>query len=372
MNDPLDNSAASNLAPWPDPLLTQDGLRVSSPLQWPARRQEIAALMLPLAYGPLPDVPESVGLVCLHQALLRRQSGTRLLHCRVEPAGTAAFHVRLFVPPGNGPFPVIISGDGCWQYADEAVRATMLARGYVFAEFNRVEIAADPDSTATCLAQIHAAARPRTLAIWAWAFHRVVDALQSLAWIDPAAITVVGHSRGGKAALLAGATDTRIALTSANNSGAGGAGCWRHRGPGAETLADILARFDYWFDPRLRAFAGRESELPFDQHFLKALVAPRALLTTEALDDRWANPQGSWQTHRAAQRVFDLLGAADKAAIVFRVGGHDHCLADWICLMDFADAVLRGMPQRRPIAIDPFPDLPAPLQIVAGGAPIAR
>ena len=269
------------------------------------------------------------------------------------------FQLRLYVPPGDGPFPLIVSGDGCWHYAGDAALAAMLSRGYVFAEFNRVEIAADPGGLATGLALAHAVAQPRTLARWAWAYHRVVDVLHPLSWIDSRAITVVGHSRGGKAALLAGATDTRIALTSANNSGAGGAGSWRHQGPGAETLTDILTAFGYWFDPRLQAYAGRECALPFDQHFLKVLVAPRALLTTEALGDPWANPQGSWQSHRAAQCVFDLLGVAQHAAIIFRAGGHDHTLADWNCLLDFADAVLRGMPQRRPIMVDPFPELPA-------------
>ncbi|MEO8859493.1 MAG: hypothetical protein ABI343_21110 [Burkholderiaceae bacterium] len=247
---------------------------MSSPSHWPARRQEIAELMLPLAYGALPDAPASVRLVCLHRALLRRHADTRLLSCRVEPAGNAPFHLRLLVPPGDGPFPVIVSGDGCWHYANDAALAAMLSRGYVFAEFNRVEIAADPGALATDLMLTHALAQPRTLARWAWGYHRVVDALLQLPWIDPAALAVVGHSRGGKAALLAGATDTRIALTSANNSGAGGAGCWRYGGPGAETLSDILTAFGYWFDPRLQAYAGRESELPFDQHFLKAMVAP--------------------------------------------------------------------------------------------------
>jgi hypothetical protein len=188
----------------------------------------------------------------------------------------------------------------------------------------------------------------------------VVDVLRTLDWIDPAAIAVVGHSRGGKAALLAGATDERIALTSANNSGAGGAGSWRHQGPGAESLADLLRAFGHWFDPGLQVFAGREHTLPFDQHFLKALIAPRALLTTEALDDHWANPQGSWQSHRAALCVFDLLGAVRQMGIAFRPGGHEHNLADWNSLLDFADAVLRGQPRQRRPAVDPFPGLAPP------------
>lgn len=360
MNDSLDTLMRSGRADWPDPLLNQVGQRVSNPAQWPARRREIIDLMLPLAYGDLAPVPASTRLVCLHQALLRRHGGARLLSCRIEPDAAPPFQLQLFVPPGDGPFPCILSGDGCWHYADDAVLAAMLERGYVFAQFNRVEVAADPGAPDRALALPRAEVQARTLSAWAWAYHRVVDVLHPLRWIDAAAIAVVGHSRGGKAALLAGAIDTRIALTSANNSGAGGACSWRHQGPGAETLADLLANFSYWFDPRLQAYAGRESALPFDQHFLKALIAPRALLTTEALDDLWANPQGSWQSHRAAQCVFDLLGARDQLAIAFRAGGHDHTLADWNCLIDFADTRLRVMPSFRSAQADPFPGLPPP------------
>lgn len=360
MNDPLDTMVVSSSAEWPDPLLRQGGERVVDPGHWPVRRQEISDLMLPLAYGRFPPVPTSTRLVCLHRTVLKRLAGAQLVSCRVEPDGVAPFALRLFVPTGAGPFPVIVSSDGCWHYADDAALDAMLARGYAFAEFNRVEIAADTGGPASSLTMAQAIAQPRTLAAWAWGFHRVVDVVRTLAWIDPHAITVVGHSRGGKAALLAGATDERIALTSANNSGAGGAGCWRHQGPGAESLADLLREFAYWFDPRLQAYAGREHTLPFDQHFLKALVAPRALLTTEALDDHWANPQGSWLSHRAAAGVFELLGASHNMAIVFRRGSHDHTLADWNTLLDFADATLRGMAHRRPVAVNPFPELALP------------
>jgi hypothetical protein len=365
MNDPLDTGFHPPRTRWPDPLLTLSGQRITAPAQWPARRREIMDTMLPLVYGALPPTPVSTQLLGLHSAVLRRLHGAQLLSCRVEPRGAAPFALRLFVPAGCGPFPVIVSGDGCWHYADDAALEAMLARGYAFAQFNRVEIAADPGLPSSALALPQAAAQARTLAAWAWAHHRVVDVLHTLDWVDTAAIAVVGHSRGGKAALLAGATDERIALTSANNSGAGGAGSWRHRGPGAETLADLLRVFGYWFDPALQAYAGREHELPFDQHFLKALVAPRALLTTEALDDHWANPQGSWQSHRAARGVFALLAAAQQIGIVFRPGGHDHSLADWNSLLDFSDAVLRGQAERRPAQADPFPDLPDPAHHMA-------
>ena len=188
--------------------------------------------------------------------------------------------------------------DACWHYACDAVVAAMLERGYVFAQFNRVEVASDRTGVATQHNSRVFRDRPvGALAAWAWAwaYHRAVDGLVQLAFVDRDRIAAVGHSRGGKAALLAGATDERIAVTSANNSGAGGAGCFRWQAPGAETLADVVSAFPHWFGPQLKLYVGRENELPFDQHFLKALVAPRALLTTEALGDLWANPTGSWQ-----------------------------------------------------------------------------
>jgi hypothetical protein len=77
--------------------------------------------------------------------------------------------------------------------------------------------------------------------------------------------------------------------------------------------------------------------LPFDQHSVKALVAPRALLSTEALGDLWANPEGTQRTHLAAKQVYEFLGATDKTAIYFREGKHEHNADDWNVLLDFAD-----------------------------------
>ena len=195
------------------------------------------------------------------------------------------------------------------------------------------------------------------LAVWAWGYHRAVDALFQLDFVDQDCIAVVGHSRGGKAALLAGACDERIALTSANCSGAGGAGCFRFLGAGSETLADVLHAFPHWMSPNLAQFAGREDTLPFDQHFLKALIAPRALLTTEALQDLWANPLGTWLTHLAGREAYRFLGVPDRMAIRVREGGHDHCTADWLALLDFCESVFRGRARAVNLEVNPFPGL---------------
>jgi len=178
-----------------------------------------------------------------------------------------------------------------------------------------------------------------TLAVWAWGGMRVLDYLESRDDVDLDRIGIVGHSRGGKMALLAGAFDERFALVAANGSGCGGAGCYRIENEKCETLGKITEpeRFAYWFHPRLRWFDGKEDRLPFDQHFLKAVVAPRALICTEAEGDPWANPLGTRATTRAAQKAFELLGAGTKNAIHFRKGGHDLTLADWQVILDFAE-----------------------------------
>ena len=348
----------------PNPLHFNLGAPVVSPSQWHVRRREIHALMVPLAYGEMPPVPVALRCVVLHTAVVQNLRGARLLSCRVTINGEHAFLIRIFVPAAAGLFPVVLSGDGCWHYASDEVIETVLDSGYVFAQFNRVELAPDvahkdgADFTSCGGTEMIPHKCPALMA-WAWGYHRAVDALVQLDFVDQERIAIVGHSRGGKAALLAGATDERIALTSANGSGAGGAGCFRVQGPRSETLADVVGAFPHWFNPHLAQFAGREDDLPFDQHFLKALIAPRALLTTEALDDLWANPVGTWVSHLAAREVYKFLGAEDRIAIAYREGGHDHCMADWQTLLDFCETVFHGKPLADVLQVNPFPDLQA-------------
>ena len=322
-----------------------DGLggRITQGDHWRERRAEIIARVLPMVYGPMPAAPAWTRCEPLHRAIVRRLHGASLLSCRVRAEPGITFTLQLFLPAGQQPCPVLLHGDACWHYDGDDVIAEVLRRGYGLARFNRVELA--PDLPGSPWPTDGAGHPTGAIARWAWGFHRALDALRQIEGVDAGRVAVVGHSRGGKAALLAGALDERIAVTCANDSGAGGAGSFRVLGPGAETLADITRTFGHWFDPGLARWAGRERELPFDQHLLKALVAPRALLTTEALDDPWANPQGTWATHRAALPVFKLLQAGDSAAVAWRDGGHDHRLSDWQTLLDFMDHRLHGAPR---------------------------
>jgi len=345
----------------PDPFCSGDGMRVPTAMQWPQRRQEMRDQIVEIEYGGLPPTPEETRWELLHESLVKSLDARiitgRVVAGRSRPFG---FLMQLLVPPCSGPFPVVLTGDACWRYATDEVAAEVLRRGFILAQFNRVEIVPDAlgSERVSGLYQTFPESTFGALAAWAWGYHRCVDVLVGLGFADASRIAVVGHSRGGKTALLAGATDERIALTSANNSGAGGAGCWRVQGEHAETLADLIRVFPYWFGPRMREYVGRETELPFDQHFLKSLVAPRALLTTEGLGDLWVNPTGTWETHRAAREVYRFLNAEERIGIWFREGGHNHGLADWRVFLDFMDWQLRGRKPDHRFDWNPYPEQP--------------
>jgi hypothetical protein len=338
-----------------DLLRLRDGRRVGSPEEWRRRRAEIQEALLPEEYGLLPPAPAGVRAEELISHGVERLGGATHSQYRLHVSDTPPFwfHLDLLTPPGPGPYPVVIDGDACWAPVADGIAAEVLGRGYALAQWSRTEIVPDLRGPRDVgLYRVFPGTEFGALAAWAWGYHRCVDFLSALDRIDPTKIVVVGHSRGGKTSLLAGATDERVAVTSANDSGCGGAGCYRLQGPTSETLADIVRVFPYWFSPRLARFVGREGELPFDQHFLKAMVAPRALLTTEARGDLWANPSGTRATHVAAREAYRLLGVESRLGIWYRDGGHDHGLVDWLALLDFADWQLFGKPPPRSFAAE--------------------
>lgn len=339
----------------PDPFAFTDGTRVRSRDDWARRRAELKEIIQQYAYGHLPPAGKVTAAEQVSNRNEEIHATVKEVLLRVGPGGKLPLRLFLTLPDGKGPFPTIVDGDACWGRIAPEIAAEVAKRGYALAEFDRTEIVPDKNERTTGLHELYPNADFGALAAWAWGYHRVVDYLLTLPEVDHKRIVVTGHSRGGKTALLAGAMDERIALTAPNNSGCMGAGCTRFP-HGGETLDAITKTFPYWFSPVLPQFVGHESQLPFDQHTLKALVAPRALLSTEARGDTWANPPGTQLTYQAAKVVYSFLGAADKIGIAYRDGGHQHGLADWKVLLDFADWQLRGQKPARRFDELPYPD----------------
>ena len=193
---------------------------------------------------------------------------------------------------------------------------------------------------------------------WAWGLSRCIDYLETQTFADRGKFIAIGHSRMGKAVLIAGAFDDRIAVVAPAGSGAGGTGAYRFngaRGGGREGLADMMRKYPNWFSPNLYPFAADVDKLPFDQHWLVALAAPRAFISLEGTDDQNCVPNALKRAIAGAMPAYELLGLPQRLGVHY--APHRHALADddWAALLDFADQQLFGKDVAR--RFDQFPDV---------------
>ncbi|MCQ2389623.1 MAG: acetylxylan esterase, partial [Kiritimatiellae bacterium] len=222
----------------------------------------------------------------------------------------------------------------------------VLARGYAVAMFWHHSVFPDEKSSFDGIAR-----SPDgwgAISAWALAASRVLDWIGTEKRIDASKVAVIGHSRGGKTALWAGATDKRFAMAISNGSGNSGARMNSLDIPGSEKIADIVRSFPYWFAPNYATrWAGKDLELPFDNHQLIALMAPRCVAVGSGAEDYWAGPQGEEYALRLASRAwYDPL----KVHYHCRPGGHALSPEDWTQYMDFAD--FRGWTSKDDPAFD--------------------
>lgn len=344
----------------PDPFLMRDGTRVKTLADWSRRREELKAMILFYEFGQMPPSPGAPAAKELSTNENETLGATeKHLLMTLGKDKKVEYHLDLTIPRGkSGRLPVIVTGDLGWGKVKEPIVKEIMRRGYILAEFNREEVAPDKPDRSIGVFTLYPECDWGAESAWAWGYHRTIDYLLTLSNVDAKHVAITGHSRGGKAALLAGATDERIALTVPNGSGAGGAGLYRIRGAKSEGLDDVGKRFPFWFNPRFQGFVGQVNRLPFDHHEIRALVAPRAQLSTEALGDLWANPEGTEQAYLAAREVYAFLGAKDTIGINFREGKHEQNLEDWTALLDFADLQFFGKAAARPFDKRAFPDSP--------------
>jgi hypothetical protein len=243
--------------------------------------------------------------------------------------------------------------------------AEIVRRGYALAAFYSGDI--DPDRAevsegiyawlADGDASKNQAANRGTLAAWAWGFQRCVDYLVTEPSVDPKRIASLGHSRNGKAALLAAAFDERISIAFPHQAGCGGSA--PSRGKTGESVKAINDHFPHWFNANFKQFNDAPERLPLDQNCLVALCAPRAVLFSAAQDDQWANPAGQFQVLQSADPVYRFLGVeglaskqmppngqliASRLGYYIREGKHSMTADDWRVFMDFADSQWTKLP----------------------------
>jgi hypothetical protein len=188
-----------------------------------------------------------------------------------------------------------------------------------------------------------------SIAAWAWGMRVGLEYFLKQKEIDPRRIIAMGHSRLGKAALWAGAQDQRFAMVISNDSGCGGAALSRRRF--GETVARINTSFPHWFCMNFHQYNHREDDLPWDQHWLVAAIAPRPVLIHSATGDAWADPKGEYLSGFHAGPVYRLFGkeglkqntapppdlpVGGTVGYFLRSGEHDVTAADWENYVAFA------------------------------------
>ena len=393
----------------PDPLTTFLGQPVQTRADWEKlRAPELRALFQHYMYGQRPPVARPVEGKIIREDKAALGGRATLREVLVECGLERPVHLLVVIPNGrtktvacflgmnfNGNYallddplvqppawvpqsfpgvpPHTAADAGRGKEKDVWALDQAIDRGYAVATFFSGDVLPDDKETAPELLKkwVQENKDPAggdstaTIMLWAWGFSRMLDYVQTVPEIDPKRVAAVGHSRNGKTTLLAAAFDERFALVIPTQAGCGGSAPSRlpaellNPPDGKlihETIKRINTAFPHWFCGNFKAFNDAPDKLPFDQHCLIALCAPRPVLLSCATDDQWANPRGQFEMLRAADPVYRLiagdgLGATEmpetgklldsRLGYYIRPGKHSMTREDWKVWLDYADKWLR-------------------------------
>ena len=403
-----DEQKASPYPNLPDPLKLLNGKPVTTAKQWwSQRRPQIVAAFDHEIYGVVPahlpavtwqvvsTTPENYGDVPVV---------TRILAGHVDNSTDPQIPVNidlLLTTPAHasGPVPVLLElafpaeyqvalqrprpatitpGMG---YYGQSWQQQVLARGWGFAILSPNSFQIDNGEGLTRgIIGLANHGRPRSLSdwgvlrAWAWGASRALDYLEADKSVDAKQVGIQGHSRMGKAALVAMAYDPRFAVGYISSSGEAGAKLYRHIF--GEQITNIAADREYhWMAGNFLKYAGplTPADLPVDNHELIALVAPRPVFIgvgassgdgyAQPGGDAWADARGMFLAEVAAAPVYRLLGARDLGVTEFppietplitgdlafrqHAGGHTP-VPNWPTFLEFASHYLHAPPATTP------------------------
>ncbi|MGA7257314.1 MAG: acetylxylan esterase [Terracidiphilus sp.] len=396
-----DEAKANPYPNLPNPLQFDDGSRVTSAQQWFSRRRtEIEALYDREVLGRTPpnlpkvswkvveESPANLGGV---DVTMRHVVGH--VDNAIDPAITVDIQLLLAIPAhARGRVPVVMELEfpedfdkamakrlasafaGPWaHYSVDPIPA--LQRGWAFAILKPTSIQADDGAGLTDgIIGLMNHGRPRSLEdwgalkAWAWGAGRCLDYFATDRSLDARRVAIEGHSRYGKAVLVAMAYDPRFAVAYSSSSGEGGAKLYRHIY--GEPIPNLASATEYhWMAGNFLKYDGtlNAGDLPVDNHELIALSAPRPVFIGAGSNngdgyanpngDAWADPRGMFLAEVAATPVYRLLGVSGietstfppvetalvKGNLAFRQHSDGHTpKPNWPAFLSFASRYLNS------------------------------
>jgi hypothetical protein len=159
------------------------------------------------------------------------------------------------------------------------------------------------------------------LRAWAWGASRALDYFETDKAVNAKEVGLEGHSRYGKATIVAMAYDSRFAIAYVSSSGAGGAKM--HRRAWGELVENVAATNEYhWMAGNYLKYAADPltwDDLPVDAHELVAMCAPRPVFISGGATqgDGWVDAKGMFLAAAGAGPVYKLLGKKDMGTTEF-------------------------------------------------------
>jgi pimeloyl-ACP methyl ester carboxylesterase len=241
-------------------------------------------------------------------------SVTRVVDLKYGPGDQITTRVTLTIPPGTGPFPVLMCGT-----------PSITNQGYISCAYNNSvdPPPGNPDGPLN-LRKYYPDYTFGSMGQQAFQAQMIVDYLYTLPEVDKPHIAITGYSRLGKEAAIAAMFDERITACVAGSTGVGGILSWRSAGEygAVEGIESTTRSFPTWFAPQLRFFTGREDRLPIDGNLIQAAIAPRSIISLYGLSDEVGNTYGNEQSYYSSEKVFNLLGVPDHNSIIHPPGHH--------------------------------------------------
>ena len=326
-------------------------------------REEMLDVLLKEEYGYIPAPPEKISFEVIEKYIPkfcagRAKANKIIANCEIN-GKQFSFPFYSVIPVREGKYPFFVHVNFRDSIPDRFMPSEEIVdNDFAVLSFCYKDVTSDDGDFTNGLAGVFYPDGKRDsdaagkIALWAWAAQRVMDYAQGLEELDLNNAIICGHSRLGKTALLTAATDERFTFAYSNNSGCSGAAITRSKC--GETVKDICGRFPYWFCENYKKYSDNEYEMPFDQHWLLASIAPRKICVGSASADIWADPESEMLSCFAASEVFEKMGmdgfiAPDRFAEIgesffdgnigyhLREGEHYFGRRDWQKIIDFVN-----------------------------------